>query len=78
MNKENRKIEKATIEVREVAWSNGEVMKYQAFGRYGGKCVIGDPMPTEEEAFQSLGDEIALWSASVFEIQALYFKQYNK
>lgn len=46
-----KKKEKITIEVRPVAWHDGEVGKYQAFAHVGERLVCaGEPRITEEGA----------------------------
>lgn len=46
-----KKKEKITIEVRPVAWHDGEVGKYQAFAYAGERLVCsGEPRITEEGA----------------------------
>lgn len=49
-----RKKQKPTIECRPVTWVNGNVVKFQAIGRYGEISILGDPMPDKIMAKESL------------------------
>ena len=42
------------IEVRAVAWTDVEPLKYQCFLSYKGLRLISDPLPTPEEALEDM------------------------
>ena len=42
------------IEVRAVAWTDEEPLKYQSFLSYNGLRLISDPMPTTMEALDNM------------------------
>ena len=42
------------IEVRAVAWTDVEPLKYQSFLSYNGLRLISDPMPSPEEALDNM------------------------
>jgi len=51
------------IEVREVSWTAGRVLRYQAFGMVTGsdgtsRVYAGDPMSSREEAIDALYREV--------------------
>lgn len=53
--------EKVTIEVNEVAWTDGKCNKWQAVAQCGDKRIFSDPMPTEDKAVDSLVKEAKAW-----------------
>lgn len=64
------------IEVKPVAWSGEKVMKYQAIGTWGGKRIIGNPMPTKEQALDSLSSEITDWYVAASRLNEYYSSEY--
>ena len=62
---ENKEFVKPRLEIKPVAWHDTEITKYQGivtvYRRDGTKKLLtGDPMPSKEEAYYSLRDELAL------------------
>ena len=64
-NFENKEWIKPRLEIKPVAWHGIETTKFQAivtvYRRDGSKKLLtGDPMPSKEEAYYSLRDELIL------------------
>ncbi|MBR1448326.1 MAG: hypothetical protein IJ588_06240 [Prevotella sp.] len=54
-------MKKVNIETKPVAWSGETVLKFQSFARLDNKVIAGEPMPTPEEALDSLKQTINEW-----------------
>lgn len=64
--------------IKPVAWSGGVVTKYRASVEFEDSSVIsGDPMPTENEAVISLGEECKAWTERVKMVKAIVKTKLN-